>query len=82
MRGSRWFTRGWTLQELIAPQLVEFYSKEGAFLGDKRSLEAIIRDVTGIPARALRNTPLSSFTISEREAWARNRETKHEEDMV
>ncbi|GJD03644.1 HET domain-containing protein [Colletotrichum higginsianum] len=82
LRGSRWFTRGWTLQELIAPQIVEFYSKEGAFLGDKRSLEAIIRDVTGIPARALRNTPLSSFTISEREAWARNRETKHEEDMV
>ncbi|KAH7016474.1 uncharacterized protein B0I36DRAFT_298830 [Microdochium trichocladiopsis] len=81
-RGSRWFTRGWTLQELIAPQTVEFYSKEGVFLGDKRSLEAVIRDVTGIPARALRGTPLSDFTTSEREAWARNRETKYEEDMA
>ncbi|KAH7012600.1 uncharacterized protein B0I36DRAFT_378335 [Microdochium trichocladiopsis] len=81
-RNSRWFTRGWTLQELIAPQIVEFYSKEGVFLGDKESLEAVIRNVTGIPARALRNTPLSNFTTSEREAWARNRETKYEEDMA
>ncbi|KAH7029604.1 kinesin light chain 1 [Microdochium trichocladiopsis] len=81
-RGSRWFTRGWTLQELIAPQIVEFYSREGVFLGDKRSLEAVIRDVTGIPARALRNTPLSYFTTSEREAWIRNRETTCEEDMA
>ncbi|KAH7016555.1 uncharacterized protein B0I36DRAFT_436187 [Microdochium trichocladiopsis] len=81
-RNSRWFTRGWTLQELIAPQIVEFYSKEGVFLGGKESLEAVIRNVTGIPARALRNTPLSNFTTSEREAWARNRETKYEEDMA
>ncbi|KAH7012086.1 kinesin light chain [Microdochium trichocladiopsis] len=81
-RGSRWFTRGWTLQELIAPQIVEFYSKEGVFLGDRRSLEAVIRDVTGIPAEALRGTPLSEFTTSEREAWVRNRETKYEEDMA
>ena len=28
-RKSRWFKRGWTLQELIAPALVEFFSKEG-----------------------------------------------------
>ncbi|KAH7016085.1 kinesin light chain 1 [Microdochium trichocladiopsis] len=82
LRASRWFTRGWTLQELIAPQIVEFYSKEGVFLGDKRSLEAVIRDVTGIPAQALRNTSLSHFTTSEREAWVRNRETKYEEDMA
>ncbi|KAH7016584.1 P-loop containing nucleoside triphosphate hydrolase protein, partial [Microdochium trichocladiopsis] len=47
-----------------------------------RSLEAVIRDVTGIPARALRGTPLSDFTTSEREAWVRNRETKYEEDMA
>ncbi|KAK4206452.1 HET-domain-containing protein, partial [Rhypophila decipiens] len=29
LRGCRWFTRGWTLQELIAPAIVEFFSKEG-----------------------------------------------------
>jgi len=36
---SRWFTRGWTLQELIAPELVEFFSVEGKRLGNKQSLE-------------------------------------------
>ncbi|KAK2593516.1 hypothetical protein QQS21_008782 [Conoideocrella luteorostrata] len=81
-RRSRWFTRGWTLQELIAPKTVDFYSKEGDWLGDKRSLEHIIRDVTGIPASALRGTALSNFPVLEREAWARNRQTKHEEDMA
>ncbi|OWT42553.1 tetratricopeptide repeat domain protein [Pochonia chlamydosporia 170] len=81
-RQSRWFTRGWTLQELIAPKTVDFYSKEGAWLGDKRSLEPMIRDITGIPASALRGTPLSDFTVSEREAWALGRQTKYEEDMA
>ncbi|KAH6710686.1 heterokaryon incompatibility protein-domain-containing protein [Leptodontidium sp. MPI-SDFR-AT-0119] len=38
-RKSRWFTRGWTLQELVAPASVEFFSVEGRLLGDKKSLE-------------------------------------------
>ena len=38
-RKSRWFTRGWTLQELLAPTSVEFFSKEGNRLGDKQSLQ-------------------------------------------
>ncbi|KAI1322057.1 kinesin light chain 1 [Xylariaceae sp. FL0255] len=79
---SRWFTRGWTLQELIAPAAVEFYSREGARLGDKKSLEPQLRDITGIPARALRGAPLSEFTTAEREAWARGRQTIHKEDMA
>ncbi|KAI1317875.1 hypothetical protein F5Y16DRAFT_414554 [Xylariaceae sp. FL0255] len=79
---SRWFTRGWTLQELIAPAAVEFYSREGTRLGDKKSLEPQLRDITGIPARALRGAPLSEFTTAEREAWARGRQTKYPEDMA
>ena len=43
-RKSRWFTRGWTLQELVAPASVEFFSKEGEQLGNKRSLERHIRN--------------------------------------
>lgn len=82
LRKSRWFTRGWTLQELIAPASVEFYSREGLYLGNKRSLEAQICDITGIPARALRGTPLSNFTITERKGWVGNRQTKYEEDLV
>ncbi|KAH6653418.1 hypothetical protein BKA67DRAFT_593315 [Truncatella angustata] len=81
-RDSRWFTRGWTLQELIAPKTVDFYSREGSWLGDKRTLEPLIRDITGIPAGALRGTPLSDYTVAEREAWVRGRQTTHEEDMA
>ncbi|KAI5920957.1 hypothetical protein F4810DRAFT_680379 [Camillea tinctor] len=81
-QNSRWFTRGWTLQELIAPKIVEFYSREGHWLGDKRSLEPLVRDITGIPVAALRGTPLPDFSVSEREAWTRNRQTKYEEDMT
>ncbi|KAI0874466.1 kinesin light chain [Hypoxylon argillaceum] len=79
---SRWFTRGWTLQELIAPKTVDFYSREGTLLGDKKSLERIICDITGIPARALRGKPLFHFTTSERMAWAEGRKTTVPEDKV
>jgi hypothetical protein len=50
---SRWFTRGWTLQELIAPLKVEFFSKEWQHLGTKDTLSHIIERVTGIEKRVL-----------------------------
>ncbi len=53
-RKSRWFTRDWTLQELIAPASVVFYSTEHERLGDKTSLEQQIHEITGIPITALR----------------------------
>ena len=81
-RDSRWFTRGWTLQELVAPPIVEFYSREGIRLGDKITLERPMCDATGIPRAALHGTPLSNFTVAEREAWAHTRQTKYEEDMA
>lgn len=65
-RGSRWFTRGWTLQELIAPPTVEFFSQEGKQLGDKKSLEQDIHEITGIPITTLQGRPLSHFTVDER----------------
>ncbi|KAJ2998342.1 hypothetical protein NUW58_g359 [Xylaria curta] len=79
---SRWFTRGWTLQELIAPLVVEFFSSEGQFLGDKASLEQRLHAITKIPVAALRGTALSEFTIDERMSWSQNRETKLAEDRV
>jgi tetratricopeptide (TPR) repeat protein len=81
-RASAWFARGWTLQELIAPVSVDFFSCEGQRIGDKTSLDQLIHETTGIPLRALRNCPLDEFTTSERERWAENRRTKEEEDIV
>jgi hypothetical protein len=40
---SKWFTRGWTLQELLAPETVEFFSSDGIRLGDKTSLLPLTR---------------------------------------
>ncbi|CAE7205771.1 hypothetical protein PTNB73_07222 [Pyrenophora teres f. teres] len=82
LRQSRWFTRGWTLQELLAPPSVEFFSREGKPLGSKKSLEKQLSQITGIPISALRGNPLSYFSIDERMSWRTNRETTREEDKV
>jgi Heterokaryon incompatibility protein (HET) len=79
-RGSRWFTRGWTLQELLAPRSVEFFSQEGKGLGDKRALERQVYESTGIAVSALQGTSLSQFGVDERLSWAKNRQTTYEED--
>jgi heterokaryon incompatibility protein (HET) len=79
---SRWFSRGWTLQELVAPAVVEFFSKEGEYLGNKRSLERHIHEVTGIPVKALQGSPLSDFSVPERMLWAENRDTTRKEDKA
>jgi len=81
-RNSRWFTRGWTLQELIAPPVVEFFSKERERLGDKKSLEQQIHDVTGIPLGALQGSTLSDFSIEERMSWTGKRNTTRKEDKA
>jgi hypothetical protein len=81
-RQSMWFTRGWTLQELLAPQSVQFFSQSGERLGDKNSLEQRIYEATGIPVQALQGIPLSQFSFNERMSWAARRETAVEEDHV
>lgn len=79
---SRWFTRGWTLQELLAPKSVEFYSAEGEYLGDRKSLVQEIQAITGIESKALEGSPLSHFSVEARKSWAANRDTKREEDAA
>ncbi|KAI1128584.1 heterokaryon incompatibility protein-domain-containing protein [Nemania abortiva] len=79
---SRWFTRGWTLQELLAPKSVKFFSREHELLGDKITLADDIREITGIPQTALSGTPLPNFSVEERLRWAENRNTKKEEDKA
>jgi hypothetical protein len=79
-RKSRWFARGWTLQELLAPSTVEFFSREWIRLGDKASLTQQIFEVTGIPHLALQGAPLSQFSVNERLRWKEHRHTKLKED--
>ena len=79
---SRWFTRGWTLPELIAPKVVDFYSRDHVRLGDKKALERHIAEITGIAEEALRGYSLSDFSIDERFHWAEKRQTTEGEDMA
>lgn len=81
-RNSRWFTRGWTLQELLAPSIVNFYSRDWDLLGDKTTLESSIISTTGIPVQALRGAPLEEFLANERYRWAAKRQTKKKEDKA
>ncbi|OCK89247.1 HET-domain-containing protein [Cenococcum geophilum 1.58] len=79
---SKWFTRGWTLQELLAPYSVEFFSRERKRLSDRSSLKQQIQEITGVPASALQGAPLSQFSVDERFLWIERRQTSVAEDKV
>ena len=81
-RKCKWFTRGWTLQELIAPTIVVFFSEDWEHLGTKASLEQLVCEITGIPVKALQGSPLSDLSVTERMSWAENRNTTYEEDKA
>jgi hypothetical protein len=54
LRRSNWFKRGWTLQELLAPQFLECYDKNWVSFGDRNSLRVDISAVTRISETHLR----------------------------
>lgn len=81
-RSSRCFTRGWTLQELLAPSSVKFYSAEEKLLGNNTGMVDRIHRITKIPVSALQGTSLAQFSTEEKFEWSRRRETKREEDIV
>ncbi|SPO06846.1 uncharacterized protein DNG_09540 [Cephalotrichum gorgonifer] len=77
---SRWFECGWTLQELIAPKYVEFYTSDWLELGTKSSLEDILSSATGISLDVLRGRSPTECTVAERLSWASGRRTARPED--
>ncbi|KAK5718094.1 hypothetical protein LTR17_015882 [Elasticomyces elasticus] len=81
-RRSRWFKRGWTLQELLAPESVEFFSAQGLRLGSKASLRALVSDITRIPGEAFLSGSLDNFSIHQRMSWAADRQTTRKEDKA
>ncbi|EIW65163.1 HET-domain-containing protein, partial [Trametes versicolor FP-101664 SS1] len=87
-RESRWFTRGWTIQELIAPLKLVFYSTSWIELGTRMDWATVLEDITGIDANVLNRhgtdpeEPLSRKSVAERMSWASRRETTREEDMA
>ena len=79
----RWFTRGWTLQELLAPKVVELFAANWSLIGKKTDMLKEISLVTGIEEKfLLGSSPLSSASIAKRMSWASERETSREEDTA
>ncbi|KAI6142632.1 heterokaryon incompatibility protein-domain-containing protein [Pisolithus tinctorius] len=84
-----WFSRGWTLQELIAPREVEFFNKSWMSIGTKQDLTSTLQIITRIPEKVLRDGQvLRSTGSSERPgvahimSWAADRKTRRVEDRA
>jgi hypothetical protein len=83
LRESRWFTRGWTLQELIAPTSVQFYDKQWLLLGEKKSMVPILNEITGINENVLENHHwLRTTCVAQKMSWAAQRTTSRVEDQA
>lgn len=82
LRQCRWFNRGWTLQELIAPNRVVFFDLHWNYLFRKDVSTALqLSSITGIHENALNGTKsLSNFSIAQRMYWASKRRTTRVED--
>lgn len=81
-RSSRWFLRGWTLQELIAPWEVIFFSSSWTQLGRKSNLAGLLEEITAIDEDALTGKSLEEFSVAKRMSWASQRITKRPEDIA
>ncbi|KAI0008725.1 HET-domain-containing protein [Xylariaceae sp. FL0662B] len=84
---SRWWRRGWTLQELIAPRSVEFYSTNWVWIGSKWELAKTVERITGIHRTILKEPYFSglaqrNWSIAQRMSWAAHRQTTRPEDLA
>ncbi|KAI8170598.1 Vegetative incompatibility protein HET-E-1 [Colletotrichum sp. SAR 10_65] len=82
LSGCRWFSRGWTLQELIAPANIRFYQHNWDFAGTKSTWSRVLSDLTGISYRAFSSYNPADYSIAERMSRAANRHTTREEDIA
>lgn len=80
---SLWFTRGFTLQELLAPAQVVFFSRDWIAIGSKIELQESLSTITGISVQYLcHQEPIFSACIAERMSWAAKRQTSRPEDVA
>lgn len=80
---SLWFGRGWTLQELIAPENVIFYGADWVDIGTKASLHKVISTITGISTKVIvGEMALDKVAAAVRMSWAADRNTTREEDVA
>lgn len=82
---TEWATRGWTLQELLAPARVIFYSCDWHEIGTKESLRSVLSIMTGIDEQYLSSQQdglLWSASVAKRMSWVARRRTSRPEDIA
>ncbi|KAI0856036.1 hypothetical protein F4860DRAFT_494488 [Xylaria cubensis] len=80
---SDWFFRGWTLQELLAPQDMQFFDKDWTYMGTKQEMADTLARITGIKAQYLTGAEhFSEACIAAKMSWMAHRTTTREEDMA
>ncbi|KAN0099816.1 HET domain containing protein [Hyaloscypha variabilis] len=84
---SRWHKRGWTLQELLAPAIVEFYDLDWNMAGTRFSLRERISTITGIRTEILMTkfdveASQNLYCVAEKMSWAADRKTSRVEDLA
>lgn len=86
LRGCRWFSRGWTLQELLAPKGLVFFAPDGNTwreIGRKDALNQVLEQITNIPGEILlKHKAIETISVAARMSWAARRQTTREEDMA
>lgn len=81
-KSSDWFTRGWTLQELIAPRRLTFYSAQWIELGHRDSLAHRLSRITSIPEDVLQGASVTDYSVAQRFSWSSRRRTTRVEDAA
>jgi hypothetical protein len=83
LRQCRWFTRGWCLQELLAPRQLRFLNQKWQGVGTKSSLGRMISDITGIPEPILLGPVwyIHELPVAARISWIAKHQTTRIEDM-
>lgn len=90
---SRWFRRGWTLQELLAPSKVCFFDTNWQLIGQRGQLSKVIQSITKIPSRVLRYRHFITmrdrnyisrlgYSVAQKISWASSRVTTRAEDTA
>jgi Heterokaryon incompatibility protein (HET) len=83
LKHCRWFTRGWTLQELLAPEHIVFWDRCWVPFGTKSQLYKHLSTITGIPnAVLLGTTHPKDCNVGQRMSWVSARKTKRSEDIA
>ena len=80
----RWFSRGWTLQELLAPRDLHFFAQDWTRLGERGHWASTISTATGIHEGALSGNveDIRAFSVAQKFSWASKRQTTREEDIA